>query len=443
VIKYLSWLVMILLSDGALAGMAEFTHRSKIAGIDVITYNSNIKDVVVILGSMPAGDAMAESGNAAIPTLVGMMLDRGTTLHDKFSIAQMLEDVGATISFNVGSQTLELSAKCLTKDLPLVLGLIAEELRTPKFQPEEFAKAKQQLIGSLQAASQNTESRAKEIFSRTIFPPNHPNYPHSTAEFLAAAKSATLNDLKLFHGKYYGPKFMVLVLAGDVPNSSAEAQISKEFAGWTGGHDYLHAAVKAEEGGAAGTLTIPLADKPSVSVILGQPTGLQYRDADALALRVGTAILGRGFTGRLMGIVRDKEGLTYDIGALVSEDNITDGAWDISASFAPALLDKGIASTRRELNHWWQDGVTQSELDERKQGLIGSYRVGLSNTGGIAFMLLTTVQRGHEVGWLDEYPQAIQALTLDQVNRAIKTHLDPSRMILVEAGSVAAASLAR
>ena len=435
--KYLVCLAAIFVSVSAWAGMAEHTQRAKIAGIDLITYHSNIKDVVVILGSMPAGDAMAESGNAAIPTLTGMMLDRGTTLHDKFGIAQMLEDVGATIAFNVGSQTLEISAKCLTKDLPMVLGLIAEELRDPKFQPEEFTKAKQQLIGSLQAASQNTESRAKETFSRAIFSAGHPNYPHSTAEFLAAAQSASLNDLKKFHAKYYGPQFLVLVLAGDVPNT-AEAQIAKSFGGWAGGHDYVRGADKAKSGSAR-TITIPLADKPSVSMMLGQATGLQYRDTDALALRVGTAILGRGFTGRLMGIVRDKEGLTYDIGALVSEDNITDGAWDISASFAPALLDKGIASTRRELNRWWQDGVTQTELDERKQGLIGSYRVGLSNTGGIAFMLLTTVQRGYDVSWLDDYPQAIQALTLDQVNRAIRTHLDPSRMILVEAGSVAPA----
>ena len=60
---------------------------------------------------------------------------------------------------------------------------------------------------------------------------------------------------------------------------------------------------------------MPLADKPSVSVIIGQPTGLRYKDPDALALRVGTAVLGSGFTGRLMGTVRDKEGLTYNISA--------------------------------------------------------------------------------------------------------------------------------
>ena len=126
-----------------------------------------------------------------------------------------------------------------------------------------------------------------------------------------------------------------------------------------------------------------------MSVILGQATGLRYRDPDSLPLRVGTAILGHGFTGRLMGTVRDREGLTYNIGAAVTEDSIADGAWDISASFAPSLLDKGLASTRRVLDAWWQDGVTDGELRARKQGLIGSYLVGLSTTGGVATAILT------------------------------------------------------
>jgi len=137
-----------------------------------------------------------------------------------------------------------------------------------------------------------------------------------------------------------------------------------------------------------------------------------------------------------MGTVRDKEGLTYNIGAGVSQDAIADGAWDISASFAPALLDKGVASTRRELQKWWTDGITDTELADRKQGLVGGYFVGMSTTGGVAGAILVAIQRGYDLTWLDGYPEAIKALTRAQVNTAIKTHLDPAKMVLVEAGSV-------
>jgi zinc protease len=110
--------------------------------------------------------------------------------------------------------------------------------------------------------------------------------------------------------------------------------------------------------------------------------------------------------------------------------------WDISASFAPALLDKGLASTRRELQKWWSDGITESELADRKRGLIGGYFVGLSTSGGLASTIVTSIQRGYDLTWLDGYPDALKALTRAQVNSAIKSHLDPSTMVLVEAGSV-------
>jgi zinc protease len=421
------------------ANVLENSHRSQVAGIDLITYHTDVKDVVVILGSLPAGDAMAEPGNIAIPTLAGMMLDRGTKAHDKFAIAEQLDDVGAEIAFSVGTQSLEIRAKCLKKDLPLVIGLIAAELRTPALQLQEFNKAKQQFIGALQASEQNTEARAQEAFGRAVFPQGHPNRPHAVRDYEAAAKAATLDELKAFHEKYYGPAHMTLAVVGDVSAPETEIEVDKAFSGWTGGQDFVRPAKPAVLT-AAREVSVPLADKPSVSVIIGQPTGLRYKDPDSLALHVGTAILGSGFTGRLMGVVRDKEGLTYNISAAVSEDSIIDGSWDISASFAPALLEKGIASARRELDKWWKNGVTDQELAARKQGLVGSYLVGLSTTAGLANAILIDVLRGYGVNRLEQYPEAVNALTRDQVNSAIKNHLNPSVMVLVKAGSVAPAA---
>jgi zinc protease len=427
------------LSGSAAAGMADLAHRSTVDGIDLITYKTNVKDVVVILGVLPAGDAMAGTDNIAVPTLSGMMLDRGTKTLDKFAISEKLDNVGAEITFTVGTQSLEVKAKCLKKDLPLIIGLLAAELRTPALQAAEFDKAKQQFIGELQASAQNSGARAAEAFARAIFPEGHPNRPHTLPEYVAAAKTANLDEIKAFQAKYYGPAHMTLVVVGDVSDTDTNAEVGKAFSGWTGGQDYIH-PLKPAAATVASQVTVPLADKPSVTMVLGQATGLRYRDPDALALRVGTAILGRGFTGRLMSSVRDKEGLTYNIGANMGEDSIVDGAWEISASFAPALLTQGVASTRRELEKWWRDGVTEPELTARKQGLIGGYFVGLSTTGGLAETILINTQRGYELNWLDGYPTAVKALSTAQINAAIKGHVNPNAMVLVEAGSVPASA---
>ena len=429
-------IALLMLSGAAMANMADQAHRSKIDGIDLITYRTNVKDVVIIMGVLPAGDAMAGAGNIAIPTLSGMMLDRGTKTLDKFAIAEKLDNIGAEISFTVGTQSLEIRARCLRKDLPLVIGMIAAQLRTPALQLAEFNKAKQQLAGELEASAQNSEARGAETFARAIYPEGHPNRPHTLGEYIAAARSANLEDVKAFQAKYYGPAHMSMVVVGDLSDADTQSELSKAFSGWTGGQDYVRPARPASAV-AASELTVPLADQPSVTMILGQATGLRYSDPDALALRVGTAILGFGFTGRLMSTVRDKEGLTYHIRASVGDDSVVDGAWDISASFAPALLAKGVASTRRELAKWWKDGVTEQELAVRKLGLVGTYQVGLSTTTGLAETILANTQRGYDPTWLDGYPKAVKAVTRDEVNAAIKTHLNPGTMVLVEAGSLA------
>src|SRR6202050_2618501 len=181
------------------AQIAPHVVRTKTAGIDLVAYPTAVKDVVTITGSLPAGDAFAGSGNAAVPTLVGMMLERGTKSEDQFKIAQQLEDVGAEITFEVGMQLVEIHAKCLKKDLPLVIRLIAEQLRTPAFAATEFAKAQQAAVGELQQALQETSARANEAFGRAIFPQGHPNRPVASEEMITAVKAAKIEDLQRFH----------------------------------------------------------------------------------------------------------------------------------------------------------------------------------------------------------------------------------------------------
>jgi len=139
-----------------------------------------------------------------------------------------------------------------------------------------------------------------------------------------------------------------------------------------------------------------------------------------------------------MSTVRDREGLTYGVGAGIDQDTYGPGTFFISATFAPQLLDKGLAATQGVLGKWWSDGITEAELDQRKQSMVGSFQVGLATTGGMAMALLATVQRGLEPSWLDRYPQLLRALQLQDVNSAIHRHLDPARMTLVEVGTLPA-----
>lgn len=425
------------MGGGTGSKIAPNAKRSKMAGIDVIAYPTGVKNVVTLRAALPAGKALAGTGNPAIPTLAGMMLDQGTRQQDKFAIAEKLEAVGASISFRVGADVVEVSAKSLKKDLPLVLGLIAEQLRTPAFSAEEFSKAKKQFAGSLQRSLESTDFRAADAFTRAVYPGTHPNRNPAPDELLAAIESARLEDVIAFHKANYGPAHMTLVVVGDLDLSSLQTEVQKSFSGWLGGRSAVR-GVKAGASNAPREQEVGMPDKTSVSVVLGQTSGLRYSDPDYQALRVATAILGSGFTGRLMANVRDKEGLTYDVGAGLAHDMFNDGDWKISASFAPALLEKGLASTRRQLMLWYDAGVTPVEIEARKSNLIGSFKVNLATTGGMADALLTAVNRGYDVTWLDDFPVKVNALSNEQVNGAIRKYLKPDNMFLIKAGTLPA-----
>jgi zinc protease len=368
------------------------------------------------------------------------MLDKGTTTQDKFAIAQQLDAVGATLAFSTGDTMVTFSGKCLKKDLPLVISLLAEQLRSPAFSEEEFAKLKKQIAGRLQRALEQTGYRAGLAFAAALYPEGHPNYEPSTEQFLAALDAATVADLRAFHAKFYGPAELTLVAVGDIDPAALQSEVAKAFAGWSGGvkrPDYprlsTHMDVSRDQ-------TVFMADKPNVSVLLGQASGLRYSDPDALPLRVATTILGSGFTGRLMATVRDQEGLTYGIGARIGNDTFTDGDWRIIANFAPDLLEKGLASTRRELKSWYEQGVTADEVARTKTNLAGQFQVGLATTDGLASTILATIHRGYPLSWIDEYTKKLDAVTLDQVNAAIKKHLQPDNFVLIKAGTVPTAT---
>ncbi|MGH7944239.1 MAG: M16 family metallopeptidase [Opitutaceae bacterium] len=410
--------------------------RRNISGVDVVTLKTGIKDVVTLRGVLNAGDVFNSPANSAIADLTAGMLDKGTSKRDKFAVAELLEQVGATINFGTGSHTLNVSSKMLRKDLSLVLGLLVEQLRTPRFDPEEFEKLKKQIAGRYKRQMEDTDFRAENAFARAIFPVGHPNRPPDDNQYLADIEAATLEQLKAFHSANYGPTGARLVAVGDVDDATIDRALKDGFAGWSGGNP-LPTTPKAPEIAQTRTDKVDMPGKTSVSVVIGQPSGLRYNDPNYQPLNMATSVLGSGFfSARLLDIIRQREGLTYGIRANLSADTYTDGSWAIHGTFAPELLKKGMTSTLRELRRFHSEGLSAEEVSTFKTTLTGSYKVALSTTGGLASALLNSIQRGYGPEWVDQYPERIQALTLEEVNAAIKKFLDPDKMVLVQAGSL-------
>ncbi len=405
--------------------------RAKTAGLDLLLCRTGVKDVVTIHGSLAAGENA--QANPALAHLAASMIQRGTQKHDQFAIADMLEKAGVVMHFKVNADTVEFEAKLLRKDVSSVVSLLAEQLRIPAFVASELMKAKKQLVAEAQQTLEDTDEQAAIAFSQAIFPAGHPSRRAGIAELISAIQKVKLADLRAFHAANYGPDGMHLVATGDIDPSSFKLEIAKAFDGWKGGRAPKSAESTSASGGEK---IVQLPDKSSVSVIIGQASGLRASDPDWLAVNIATGILGRGFTSRLVGNVRDREGLTYGIGATLAADAFRAGAWFTKATFSPVLLDRGLASTRRELQSWWEKGVTADELEYRKSAAAGQFTITLETSHGLAEQLLRCAERGLDIAWLDQFPSQVRTLTAEQVNAAVKKHLDPSRMTTVKAGTL-------
>ena len=320
--------------------------------------------------------------------------------------------------------------------MPKVIALLAEQLRTPRFDADEFSKVKRQLVGRFKRGLEDTDFRADLAFNRAIFPEGHPNRPPASDSYLSGLERASLAEVKEFHTSHYGPLSMRIVAVGDVNEAELSDSVAVAFQGWNGGKDYP-AATRAPRAALGHTEKVLIPGKTSVSVVIGQPSGLRYSDPEHLAFSTATAVFGSGFfSARLLDIIRNREGLTYGVGASLGADSFTDGSWSIRGTFAPELLEKGLASIRRELTRLCESGVTTEELENFKVTLAGAHKVGLATTSGMAAALLNALQRGYGPEWLDDYTVRVRELTLEHVNDAIRSRISPQGMVTVLSGSL-------
>jgi zinc protease len=75
-------------------------------------------------------------------------------------------------------------------------------------------------------------------------------------------------------------------------------------------------------------------------------------------------------------------------------------------------------------------------LREAKQYLVGSYKIHLVTTRGLADEVLSCAAQGRDLSSIDRYPQDVESVTLDQVNQTLRKYVRPNQFVTVLAGTV-------
>ncbi len=420
--------------DTSLA-FAERVHEVECGAARVLMLPTPVDRVVSFRGSFETRPDFG-AGEELEQKLVTLMLDKGTRHRDRFAVAEALEDRGVQLHFSANGLRCGFSGRALRDDLPDVLGLLAEQLREPLFDPEEFDKVKAQHAAALRRSLDSTGTQAAGALARRLYPPGHPNYRPAPEATLARLDALTVEDVRAYHAAHFGARGLLLAFAGDLDPDPVAAAVTDTLGDWAPSTAATPFAASAAPE-VPGRVDVPISDRQNLDVRMGHALAVRREDTDYLPLYVGNFILGGNFSARLMSTVRDEQGLTYGIGSSLNGVQVEyDGYWQIAVTLSGDALERGIEATLEQARAFVAEGVTEEELDEKQTTITGTFKVGLATTGGLATSLLINAERGFDVGYLDRYPGLIEGLTRDAVNEAIRRHLDADALHIAVAGTL-------
>jgi zinc protease len=422
--------------DPSQANIDARTKRLEFGGLKVaLLSKKNRGETVNVTINLHMGDEKSLFGQKTAAGLAGQMLSRGTTKFTRTQLSDELERL--KVSGRVGGTGG--SFQTTRPNLEEALKLAAHVLKEPSFPESEFEQLRTQIITSIQAQLSEPNARASEALSRhfNAYPKGDWRYAPTLEESIEAVKAAKLEDAKRFHREFYGAGVAEIAIVGDFDEARVAALVKELFADWKAPKPWARVPVKHGDIAAA-NLVIATPDKENAILLARQNLDLRDDDPDYPALFVADYILGggAGLDSRLAMRLRQKEGLSYAAGSGLSVPAVDRSAtWSVYAIAAPANIAKAEAAMKEELARALKDGFTEAELAAAKSGTLQTRLQTRAQDGALAGGWAFYLHHNRTFAFSKAFEDRLQALTLAEVNAALRKHIDPSRLTIVKAGA--------
>jgi zinc protease len=406
-------------------------------GITLLVLENPANSTVSMAGSLRAGEYFSPAGKDSLASITASMLGKGTRRRSKLEIAEELETAGARVGLSSNTFTASVSGLSLSRDLPMIVSTLAEELREPAFPGEELDKMRQRIIANIQEEQDDTRARAYDRMTQLIFPEGNPFHQIPAEKAISQIEKITVDDIREFHQKFYGPSSMILAVAGDVKAEDTYALFEEKLGKWHGADAPVIEITETPLQSAAIRETVMMKDKPNADVVIGHASRLRRSNPDFIAARMANNALGQSTLSSRLGLkVRDEMGLTYGINSSFAESGIGDGPFVITVTVAPENVDLAVGATVEIVKDYIANGIREDELKDEQSSIIGSFKIGLATNSGIASQIAASELFGLGVKYLDEYPSLVSAITKSDVDAAISKYIHPEVATTVIAGTI-------
>lgn len=376
------------------------------------------------------------TGKRVAASMLDSMLERGTRRHTFQQLKDQWDLLEAQVNFGSRPGQLDVNIQTTRDNLAAVLALVDEVLREPAFPQDQFDIVVKDRLTELDDQKSDPQAQAFIAVSRALapYPASHPLYVPTTEEEIAGIKALRLAEVKKLPAMF-GTSNATLTILGDVDTAAIKPWIERTWGSWKSPRPWKRIARKyTPTTGAEQVFDFP--DKANALIAAAHAVDMKDDDPDAPAIEAADYTLGGGgFVSRLLNRMRQKDGLSYLAFSTVQLDPLDPaGGFIAGGALNPENARKGMAAMLDEITRLVSGGITAEELTTAKQGLQQTFDRNLSNDAFVLRLLHDGLYLDRKLEFWAKHNAAVAALTVDQVNAAIKRHLKPDSLVKITAG---------
>ncbi len=401
------------------------------------TTKSNIVNATMTLRM---GDEKSLVGKESISQATASLLNKGTTSRSRQQIKDELDKLKARLNVYGSGSTVTLSIQTTRENLSPVLKIAKDILKNPVFPEKELEEYRNEELAGIEEQKSDPQALVGKAIARLLnpFPKGDVRYVNTMEEDIEEIKKVTLADVKNFHKEFYGSNNATISIVGDFDDKMIKSQLEKELGNWTSKKKFSRIVDKYVDVPAQ-DINIETPDKANAMFLAG--CNLQIRDDDPNypALVLANYILGGGFlNSRLATRIRQKEGISYGVGSKFNADAMDPvGGFMAYAIYAPENRDKLINAFKEEIERMLKEGFTEKELNDARSGLLQSLKVERSQDNRLASSLNNMLYLNRTMAFTSNLENKIENLTVNDLNSAVRKHIDLKKISMVKGGDFA------
>ncbi|MEX2154582.1 MAG: pitrilysin family protein [Gemmatimonadaceae bacterium] len=386
------------------------------------------------------GTEASLTGKGQVPAFSNQMLSRGTTALTRQQVQDSLAKLKAQVGIFGGDNSAIASIETTRPNLMAVLDLVAQQLRSPRFDPVELEALKKENLAFLEQQKSQPQFVASRALQKKLMPKpkGHPLYTSNADELIADINAVTPEALKAFHLGFYGATYADMAVVGDFDAAEVTAAATRLFGDWKNPQPFAR-LVRTYVRSDSSFESIETPDKANAVFSAAQNVELKDDDPDYPAAIFANFMLGgSGMSSRITARLRQKEGISYGAGAGLNVQQLDRyGTWTANAILAPQNVERLQTAFREEIDRALKDGFTAAEIEQFRGGYLQARSQGRANDNELVGILVTRRFAGRTMTYDEDLEGKVGALTPDQINAALRKYIDPKRMIIVRAGDFA------